>query len=123
MVTDFVLEAFKNDGIYDHFREELDASLLTSILHVFNLVNKGEKTSPLQENFAQYIRENFPDFESNPCILKENKAAIRCILEGKYVWYHYRFLRKLELVEAVMALSPVAALNDLRKRIMHRERG
>lgn len=122
-VTDYVLEAFKTDGSYGHYREALDTSLLTSILHVFNLVNKGEKTSPLQEDFARYIRENFPEYERNPHILKENKAAIRCILEGRYVWYHYRFLRKLELVEAVMALPPVAALNRLRKRIAHRERG
>ena len=122
-VTDLVLDSFRNHGIYELFQQELESSALTSLLHVFNLVNKGEKTSPMQDEFAAYIREHFPTFESNPCILKENKAAIRCILEGKYVWYHYRFLRKLELVESVMAFPPVAALNKLRKRILQKERG
>ena len=122
-VTDLVLDSFRNHGIYELFQQELESSALTSLLHVFNLVNKGEKTSPMQDEFAAYIREHFPTFESNPCILKENKAAIRCILEGKYVWYHYRFLRKLELVESVMAFPPVAALNQLRKRILQKERG
>ncbi len=122
-VTDMVITAFQEDGIYNDFRKELDASLLTGILHVFNLVNKVEKDSPLQDTFASYIQAHFADYESNPFILRENKGAIRCILERKYAWYHYRFLLKLELLETLLGYPPVAALNKLRKRIMHKKEG
>jgi len=122
-VTDMVLSAFTEAGIYEDFRKELDASLLTGILHIFNQVNKADRESGMQDTFASYIREHFGEYENNPCILKENKAAIRCILSGNYTRYHFRFLKKLELMEAVMAFPPVAALNKLRKRILQKERG
>lgn len=122
-VTDMVLDAFQEDGIYTEFREELEASLLTGILHVFNLVNKSDKESLLQDTVAAYIQERFAAFEGNPCILRENKGAIRCILARKYTWYHFRFLLKLEMVETLMGYPPVAALNKLRKRIIHKNEG
>lgn len=122
-VTDMVLAAFRESGIYEDFRNELDASVLTGILHIFNQVNKADRESKLQDTFASYIREHFGEYESNPSILRENKAAIRCILAGRYGWYHFRFLKKLEVVEAIMECRPVAALNRMRKRLLQKKRG
>lgn len=117
-VSDIVLSEFRKSGIYEEFQEELDASVLTSILYVFNTVNKSEKHSPLQDAFASYIEKKFPDYEKNPSILKENKAAIRCILRKNYTWYHFRFLLKLELIESLMGIPAVAKLNRWRKRLL-----
>lgn len=122
-VTDMVLDAFQKGGIYGDFQAELDASLLTSILHVFNLVNKAEIRSPLQDTFAEFMENRFENFESNPNILRENKKAIRCILDRRYRWYHIRFLMRLEVLETLMGYPPVAVLNRLRKRILRKIRG
>lgn len=119
-VSDTVLSAFREAGIYGEFQKELDSSLLTGLLYVFNLVNKTEQNSPLQDAFADYIRAQFADYESNPCISRENKGAIRCILARKYSWYHFRFLMKLEVVETLMGYPAVAKLNKLRKRILRK---
>lgn len=122
-MTDLTRKTFEENGIYDHYREELDVSLLTGILFVFNLVNKADRTSPLQNEFADYIQEHFPDYAKNTCIYPENKAAVDCILSRDYNRYHIRFLLKQELLEWIMGLRLFSELNRIRKRILQRRRG
>jgi hypothetical protein len=113
-----VLNDFKEEGLYKIFQQEVDASLLTSILYVFNLVNKAQKDSPLQDAFASFIQDRFPAYGCNPLILKENKAAIQCILDHRYTWYHFRFLLKQELIESLLGMPFLAKLNHWRKQLL-----
>ena len=117
-VTDMVIKRFQEDGCYGHFRNELDASLLIRILHIFDWVNKANKNDPMQDTFVAYIREHFGAYAENPCISKENKRAIACILSGNYTYYYYRFVRKLDLVEGIMSYPIMVWLNKERKRIL-----
>lgn len=117
-VTDTVIERFQKDGCYADYQMELDASLLIGLLHLFDWVNRADRKDPMLDTFASYIREHFCEYESNPCISRENKRAIACILSGKYTYYHYRFVRKLELVEGLMSHSFMIRLNKERKRLL-----
>lgn len=120
-MADLVRERFQADGLYAFFQEELDSVSLTGILFVFDLINKAERTSSLQDAIADYIQKKYEDFENNPSISSENKAAIHCVMSRNYTRYYFRFLLKREAVEWIMRMPPVFALNRFRKQILSKK--
>lgn len=114
-VSRLVLTQAKADGLYDHFRQELDFALLSGIRYILDLVNRSDPASPLQEIMADFIRENFPDYPQNPYIYPEMCSALNCVLQGKFRRYHYRHLLLVDVKERLLRQPLIAKLNALRK--------
>lgn len=119
-VTDLVLEQFKRDGLYDPFREHLDASLITSILYVTDMINGADVRSDLQKTLADYLRDNFADYASNRQLDEAQKKGIGYLLAYDFSGYHNRVLRVKQFKEWLLHWQLVAKLNEFRRRNLYK---
>lgn len=116
-VTDIVLDSFRRDGLYEEFRNYLDASLITSILYITDVINAGEYDSTLQVPLADYIGNTFPDYESNPYVDSVQKKGIAFLLKHEFRSYHDRILMVRQCKDWLLRWRFIAKLNEFRRRL------
>ena len=116
-VTDITRREFEQRGIYQDFRDPLDCALIYGITYILDLINTVEPDHPLQSPMADYIGRVFPDYRNNPCVGRTLCKALDCLTAHKFKTYHYRYLWGSRIIEKLLCIPPVAALNRFRRRL------
>ena len=115
-VTDIVIDDFRRNGLYDIYKEPLEASLIYGILYILDIINSASTDHPLQVPMADYLRSHFPKYKENPYISKVLAKAMDYLLEYDFRKYHYRILIIGSIKERILMNPVLAKLNSLCKR-------
>lgn len=115
-VTDLVLNRAKEDGLYEPFREWLDASLLISMLYISDYISYCEPDSELLSVIGDYILDRFPAYAANPHLSGTLKGSIGCLVNHDLGRYHSRYVLPGRKKEQLMEFGPVAALRSMAKK-------
>jgi len=115
-MTDITLQEFRHRGIYESFRNPLDCALIYGILYILDSINSVQPDHPLQKNMADYIRNTFPDYCTNPCVDPMLRTALDYLTAHSFRKYHYRIVKLGRLKERLLQVPVVKRINQLRKR-------
>lgn len=114
-MTNVTLDAFQSRGLYEPFREPLDCALIYGILYILDRISEEKPDHGLLLPMADYIREHFPDYGSNPYIGKTLRRALDYLCAHQFWKYHIRILVAGRWKEALLRLPPVEKLRQLRR--------
>lgn len=115
-MTDLIIAAFEQHGLYETYRDILEYSFVGSLLSVFSIVNQEDPKSPIQDKFADYILRVFPGFRDNPYLHPGVKDMLQCICSRDFRRYHYRYVVLAQWKSRLIQNPVLAKLNQLRKR-------
>ena len=112
-VTDLVKQEFQRKGLYEAFREELDAALIYCILCIVELISDAQWNHPMLPVMADHIQEQFPEYEKNSQASPELKRALRCLTAHRFRWYHWRYLHLNRMKEKLLQNSALRFAREL----------
>ena len=115
-VVDMTCSAFREAGLYEHFKDPLEISLIYSLVCVADIINSRDPRNSLQNPIADYIRDHFPGYSQNAYASRELVRALDCLTGHHFVKYHYAFLLKNRLKDRILENSVVRRMNEFRKR-------
>lgn len=87
---DDVLSYYKEHGLYDQYRAELDFAVISNVFVLASFrVFRQDSKHPLLEQFHQFLMERAPEYRSNPYVqvrLKKKEIIIyKLLLKRSYV--------------------------------------
>lgn len=119
-VSDLVIEEFKRRGLYEEFREPLEASIIYGIAYILDLINEMDKSSPIQSYLTEYIRTHFPEYACNKWLDSYLITAMKYLEKDKFVRYHYQVLVLTQIKEWLLGWSFIEKMNQLRHKVLYK---
>ena len=88
-MVEMVLDTYQREGLYETFKPYLDASLIESVLHVLDHVNKNDPKNSIQKDLADVLRKHFPQYAENSFLARSRKKKVRYATEYRFDAYHW----------------------------------
>lgn len=117
-MSDIVLDRFREDGMYDAFREALEASQIGSIIYILDVVNEADPRSTLQDTMMDYIASKFPGCADNPFMDIDIRESWELLSSRQFMRYHYSVIQVRKLKNYLRKWRIFVKLNQLRKRML-----
>lgn len=113
-MTQLVCEEFERRGLYELFREQLEASLIYGILYILDLINNSDKYNTMQEHLVDYIIEHFPGCIDNKYFDPSCRKALMCLFNKDFVAYYWHYLAFRQIKEYLLRYEWISWLNKKR---------
>lgn len=115
--TDRMLEQFRADGLYDTFREPLEASAIGGILYIFDLINLANKDDELQFPIAAYLTQHFPDYAANPYLERQQCKGMAYLMKCDFRGYYYHVTMVAQVKKWLLGWKWIEKMNQFRHRL------
>lgn len=115
-MMDRVCDAFREESLWELFGAHLEASMLSSALHILDSINAIDIDSDLQAQLIDASLERFPDWKNNSILADISKAKLEVAATHDFRGYR-NILRKQQVKGALLRVPLISWLNRLRKRV------
>ena len=115
-VVELVCDVFVKENLLEDFGDELEATLISSLLRIAADVLKKDPKHIIRQQIIDYTVNKFPNYKENPYLTSDAKMKLSCLANGDVSGYK-KYDKIMNIKSYLLQSSFFRALNNLRKSI------